>query len=96
MVVNDNLVDVMVKPGTKEGDATSLTVAPQTRYVEIVNHVTTSAPEIKPAMRWGSDTARADGTHSVVLGGTAPAGHAPVLKVYKVPEPSMFAGHRPD
>jgi D-alanyl-D-alanine carboxypeptidase/D-alanyl-D-alanine-endopeptidase (penicillin-binding protein 4) len=91
IVVNDNLVDVLARPGGTPGDTASLETSPVTHYVRIVNQVTTSAAGVSPALRWGRDTTNTDGTHSIALTGSVPAGHAPVLKVYKVPAPSAFA-----
>jgi D-alanyl-D-alanine carboxypeptidase len=90
MVVNDNLVDVTVTPG-REGDAPVLTISPQTGYVTIRNEVTTVAPGGKPELRWVRDVAKPDGTRTVTLTGTIPAGANPRLRAYRVPTPSRFA-----
>jgi len=92
IVVNDNLVDVMVSPGAREGEPATLTISPQTRYVTIANQVKTAAAGSKIGeLRWAKDTANADGTHMVELTGTIPAGAPAKLRVYKVPVPSRFA-----
>ncbi len=91
VVVNDNVVDVLVTPGSSEGAAASLAIAPKTRYVTIANQVKTGAPGSKMELRWIKDTAAADGTHTVILTGTIPAGAHPKLRVYKTPVPSRFA-----
>src|SRR5208282_1253148 len=44
--VNDNLIDLTISPGEKEGSATSLKISPATSYVTFINQVTTSAPKI--------------------------------------------------
>src|SRR5262249_5568551 len=37
MMINDNLVDVIVTPGSREGEPAALRISPTTAYVEIVN-----------------------------------------------------------
>ena len=90
VVVNDNLVDVMIGPGTDEGGAT-LTVSPPTSYVRFINEVKTAPAGTRPSIRWSSDSVRADGSHVVVASGVFPRGTAPILYTYAVPEPSRFA-----
>jgi D-alanyl-D-alanine carboxypeptidase/D-alanyl-D-alanine-endopeptidase (penicillin-binding protein 4) len=89
--VNDNLVDLTITPGDKQGTATTLSVSPQTAYVNFVNQVTTAAPDSNLNAQVSTDTTDPDGSHSVTLTGTVPAHHAPALYVYRVPEPSRFA-----
>jgi PBP4 family serine-type D-alanyl-D-alanine carboxypeptidase len=91
VVVNDNLVDVMVTPGARDGAAAALSIAPQTRYVSIRNEVRTGAPGSKMDLQWKEDTAARDGTHSVALAGTIAVDAKPKLRVYQVPSPSKFA-----
>ncbi len=43
LTVNDNCVSFTVRPGKKVGDKPVITVQPQTEYIKIVNHATTSA-----------------------------------------------------
>jgi PBP4 family serine-type D-alanyl-D-alanine carboxypeptidase len=89
--VNDNLIDLTISPGDKEGSSTSLKISPATSYVTFINQVTTSASRIHPSVEPSTDTANPDGSHTVALTGTFPAGHAPILFAYHVPEPSRFA-----
>jgi serine-type D-Ala-D-Ala carboxypeptidase/endopeptidase (penicillin-binding protein 4) len=37
MMINDNLVDVIVTPGSREGEPAALRITPETAYVKIVN-----------------------------------------------------------
>jgi D-alanyl-D-alanine carboxypeptidase/D-alanyl-D-alanine-endopeptidase (penicillin-binding protein 4) len=91
-VVNDNLIDVMVAPGAKEGDPAVLTISPRTRYVTITNGVVTGGAPAKTQLQWINDAVNAaDGTHTVTLSGTIAAGAVPKLRVYKVPVPSRYA-----
>ncbi|MDB4912083.1 MAG: hypothetical protein JWO39_2906, partial [Gemmatimonadetes bacterium] len=91
IVVNDNLVDLMVGPGTAVGARGVITSAPVTSYVRIVNAVTTGAPGSRPDIQLGTDTADAAGLHVLKVTGTAPAGAPPVLYAYRVPDPARFA-----
>jgi D-alanyl-D-alanine carboxypeptidase/D-alanyl-D-alanine-endopeptidase (penicillin-binding protein 4) len=91
VVVNDNLVDVTVTPGAREGDKGVLSISPQTRYVSIRNDVKTGAAGSKMDLDWKDDIAAADGTHTVTLTGSIAADAKPKLRVYRVPVPSKFA-----
>ena len=73
VVVNDNVVDVMVMPGAREGDAASLEISPRTRYVTIANDVKTAPPGGKTDLIWRRDSVSPDGMHTVSLSGTIPA-----------------------
>jgi D-alanyl-D-alanine carboxypeptidase/D-alanyl-D-alanine-endopeptidase (penicillin-binding protein 4) len=91
VVVNDNLVDVTVTPGAKEGDPTTLTVSPQTGYVTFLSHSKTAAAGAERSLHFGGDVKRSDGTHEVTIEGSLPVGSKPFLGPYRVPQPSVFA-----
>lgn len=91
IVVNDNIVDVTIGPGTAVGSATTMQPSPETSYVRFVNQSTTAAAGSRPEIRWGSDVTNPDGTHTVTVTGTFPVGTAPILFAYGVPQPSRFA-----
>ncbi len=91
IVVNDNLVDVTVTPGTNAGDPTTISVSPETPYVSFVNQSKTSAAGTEPTINLGGrDKTNADGSHTVTITGTMPAGRS-ILFAYRVPEPQRFA-----
>ncbi|MGA2760431.1 MAG: D-alanyl-D-alanine carboxypeptidase/D-alanyl-D-alanine-endopeptidase [Candidatus Cybelea sp.] len=90
IVVNDNLVDVMVTPGSKAGDPVTVAVSPQTPYVKFVNAATTGASKSEPTIDLSGDKTNADGSHLVTITGAMPAGR-PILFAYRVPEPQRFA-----
>src|SRR5262245_8052467 len=99
MMINDNLVDVIVTPGSREGEPGSLRISPETAYVKIVNQTqTTAASEPPPppmgpgALGFVDDVTNPDGTHTVSLTGNIPLGSQPVLRAYRIPEPARFAG----
>lgn len=91
IVVNDNIVDLMVGGGTAAGAPAVITASPVTSYVRIVNEVTTSAAGSRPHIFFRTDAADAAGLHTVTVAGSAPAGQAPILYAYAVPDPARFA-----
>jgi len=60
IAVNDNVVDLTVSAGDREGAAVGLSVSPKTSYVTFINNIATgpqgSKPEVQP-----QDVANADG-----------------------------------
>ena len=91
IVVNDNLVDVTIKPGAEAGQPASLAVSPTTAYVHFINKVLTAPVGTRPSIRWSSDSMRADGSRVVVASGVFPREKAPILYSYAVPQPSRYA-----
>jgi D-alanyl-D-alanine carboxypeptidase/D-alanyl-D-alanine-endopeptidase (penicillin-binding protein 4) len=89
IVVNDNIIDVTLTPGTTAGAATSMQASPVTGYAKFINQVKTGAPDSKPNVDIASDTVSDDGEHTVTFSGTTPAGK-PILYAYPVPEPARF------
>jgi PBP4 family serine-type D-alanyl-D-alanine carboxypeptidase len=90
IVVNDNLIDVMVTPGSKPGDPVSIAVSPQTPYVTFVNAATTGAHKSEPTIDLSGDKTNYDGSHVVTITGEMPAGKQ-ILFAYRVREPRRFA-----
>jgi PBP4 family serine-type D-alanyl-D-alanine carboxypeptidase len=91
IVVNDNIVDVTIGPGSAVGSATTLHASPETAYVRFVNQSTTGPAGAHPEIRWGSDIASPDGTHTVTVTGTFPLSMSPILFAYGASQPSRFA-----
>jgi PBP4 family serine-type D-alanyl-D-alanine carboxypeptidase len=91
IVVNDNAIDLVVKPGASEGAAVGLQISPVTAYARFVNHTVTGAAGSRNTLTIDSDAARGDGTHVVTLGGSVPADAKPSVVGYRVPQPSRFA-----
>lgn len=91
IVVNDNVVDVIVSPGDKEGAPVKLQVAPKTTYVEILNQATTGKASSTSSLNYVVEKQNPDGTRSATLSGTFPLGARPEMASYPVPEPSRFA-----
>jgi D-alanyl-D-alanine carboxypeptidase/D-alanyl-D-alanine-endopeptidase (penicillin-binding protein 4) len=91
IVVNDNLIDMTVGPGDAPEAPATLTVSPATAYVRFVNQIKTGALNSRPLISLANDVANPDGSHTVTLAGSFPAGIPPILYSYAVPEPSRFA-----
>jgi PBP4 family serine-type D-alanyl-D-alanine carboxypeptidase len=91
VMVNDNVIDVIVTPGAKVGDAARMATSPQTSYVKFGGQVLTSAVATKVALDVSDPIANADGTTTVLVTGTIPAGAAPETLAVGVLSPTNFA-----
>ncbi len=89
--VNDNVVDLTVSPGSKEGASVGISVSPASSYVTFNNLITTGPAGSKPDIKPLADVTNADGSHTVTLTGKFPLGGPSILYTYPVPEPSRFA-----
>jgi D-alanyl-D-alanine carboxypeptidase/D-alanyl-D-alanine-endopeptidase (penicillin-binding protein 4) len=90
IAVNDNVIDVTLKPGDAIGDPLKITVSPQLPFVHFVNETRTVAgSELEPEEP--RVTTAPDGHVTVVLSGSM--GHSVEQAVfgYPVPSPSLFA-----
>jgi N-acyl-D-amino-acid deacylase len=91
VMINDNVIDLLAAPGTKEGDPVSLKTSPPTSYIKFVNHLTTSAPGSKPSFEPPDFATNADGSVTATLTGSLPVGSAPQPAAIAVPSPTKFA-----
>src|SRR4029077_1660247 len=91
IMINDNVIDLLAKPGAKVGDPIVLDSLPQTSYIRFVNHVTTSPAESKPSFETPIFSANPDGSVVVTLSGNLPLGLAPQPASIAVPSPTKFA-----
>jgi N-acyl-D-amino-acid deacylase len=91
IVVNDNVVDVIVSPGDKEGAPVNLQVSPKTAYVEVMNRATTGKAGSKDTLNYTDEKLNPNGARTVTLSGEFPLGKPPEMASYAVPEPSRFA-----
>src|SRR5580658_781129 len=87
IAVNDNLIDVTIASGA-EGSTPRLILSPATAYVQVDSQLKTGAPGNKNAEISFDDRRKPDGTYSVVVRGTVPAGSS-LLRTYRVPEPGL-------
>jgi len=91
IMVNDNVIDLLGKPGAKSGDPGILESSPHTSYVTFVNQITTSAAGAKPDLDSPAIATNPDGTVVVTLSGSLPVGGVPQTAAFAVPSPTKFA-----
>src|SRR6266404_7527653 len=70
IVVNDNVVDVIISPGTAENASAQLKVAPQTAYVTIINQATTGKAGSNSSVKYENGKLNPDGTRTATLTGS--------------------------
>jgi D-alanyl-D-alanine carboxypeptidase/D-alanyl-D-alanine-endopeptidase (penicillin-binding protein 4) len=90
VMVNDNIVDVTVFGGPREGEPTGDVAAPLTPYLTVVNKAKTGKAGSSADLHFTAEEAHADGAYTVTLEGSVPAG-ATALAAYKVKTPQRFA-----
>ncbi|MCI0417519.1 D-alanyl-D-alanine carboxypeptidase/D-alanyl-D-alanine-endopeptidase, partial [bacterium] len=91
IVVNDNVVDVLVSPGTSENSLAVIKIAPVTSYARFINQAITGKGDSHPDLRWDSDAENSDGSRTVTLAGSIPAGGPAIMFSYAVPDPARYA-----
>lgn len=85
IVVNDNVVDIVITPGAKDGDPAAVKIRPETAYVQMDADVRTGAKDSQTTV---TIEATASGQFSVR--GQVPAGGEPVVRIYAVDEPVLW------
>ncbi len=91
VMINDNVIDLVAKPGAKVGDPIVLDSLPKTSYIRIVNHVITSPADSKPSFESPIFSANPDGSVGVTLSGNLPLGIAAQPASIAIPSPTKFA-----
>ncbi len=91
IMINDNVIDLVAKPGAQLGDLIVLESSPHTSYIRFVNHITTSPAETKPSLDPPKLTTNPDGSVLVTLSGNLPLAIAPQTASLAVPSPTKFA-----
>jgi D-alanyl-D-alanine carboxypeptidase/D-alanyl-D-alanine-endopeptidase (penicillin-binding protein 4) len=91
IMVNDNVIDLVAKPGAKAGDLTALESSPRTSYITFINRVLTTPAGTKPSLDPPSIATNPDGTAAVTLTGNLPLDIAPQTTSIAVPSPTKFA-----
>jgi D-alanyl-D-alanine carboxypeptidase/D-alanyl-D-alanine-endopeptidase (penicillin-binding protein 4) len=86
VAVNDNVADVIVTPGSKEGDAATVTVRPETAYLQVDADVRTGKGGSRPSI-----TIESTGVGQFTVRGRVPAKGPPVVRIYMVEEPNLWA-----
>jgi PBP4 family serine-type D-alanyl-D-alanine carboxypeptidase len=91
IMINDNVIDLVGTPGDSVGTPVRLQSSPQTSYARFVNHLVTSAAGSKPSLEDPEFTENPDGTVTITLTGSLPAGTGPQTASVAVPSPTLFA-----
>lgn len=86
IVVNDNVADLVITPGTREGEPATVKVRPETEYLQMDADVRTGSSGSKPSV-----TIESIGVGQFTVRGRVPAGGPPVVRVYLVEEPNLWA-----
>lgn len=91
MMINDNIVDVRVTPGSSAGSPAAVDQSPQTGYVTVINTVTTGDGDTVTQLQFVNDVTNPDGTQTVELTGTIALTAGTAWRSYWVPSPARFA-----
>jgi N-acyl-D-amino-acid deacylase len=91
IIVNDNVIDLVGKPGTKPGEAAQLSVSPQNSYLRFVNNVVTGESKSKLSFNASDPVPAPDGSLTVTLSGSIPVGMEPQTAAFAAPSPTKFA-----
>jgi serine-type D-Ala-D-Ala carboxypeptidase/endopeptidase (penicillin-binding protein 4) len=86
ILVNDNVADVIVTPGAKEGDPATVKVRPETAYLQVDADVRTEKAGSSPTITIESTT-----VGQFMVRGRVPAGGPPVVRIYLVEDPNLWA-----
>lgn len=86
ILVNDNIIDVIVRPGAKAGDQAPYELRPKTDFVQIDARVETVAEAGRLTI-----TVRRVGPRRYVVRGRIPLGTRPQVRICAVDDPAGFA-----
>lgn len=88
LVVNDNVIDIVITPAARAGDAATVTVSPRTSLLTVQANLTTVDSGTAAAVRAVEDSTNKD-HRTLVITGSVPVG-APSNRRWPVPVPSRF------
>jgi len=91
IMVNDNVIDVVAKPGAKAGDPLIVTTSPHTGYVHFTVNATTTAAGTTPVFNDPQFVDNPDASVNIALSGSLPVGIEPQTVAIGVPSPTIFA-----
>src|SRR5215831_16637597 len=77
IMVNDNVLDLVAKPGTRVGDPVSVATSPQTGYAHFIVNATTSSAGTPPSFNEPEFVASPDGSVNIRISGSLPLGIEP-------------------
>jgi N-acyl-D-amino-acid deacylase len=91
IIVNDNVIDLVATPGAEPGHPVTFVSSPLTSYVKFQNQLTTGPADVKPNAELSEPVTNPDGTISVIVMGSLPAGSKSMTAAFAVPAPTSFA-----
>jgi D-alanyl-D-alanine carboxypeptidase/D-alanyl-D-alanine-endopeptidase (penicillin-binding protein 4) len=86
VLVNDNVIDLIITPGKKAGEPAAVRLRPETAFVQADVDVTTVPKGVSPSI-----LLRAVGPNQFAVRGSVPEGGKPLVRIYPVEDPAMFA-----
>jgi D-alanyl-D-alanine carboxypeptidase/D-alanyl-D-alanine-endopeptidase (penicillin-binding protein 4) len=86
ILVNDNVVDLIITPGKKEGEPATAKTRPETAYIQMDADVRTARAGLAPAI-----TIDATGSGQFTVRGRVALDSPPVVRIYMVDEPVLWA-----
>jgi serine-type D-Ala-D-Ala carboxypeptidase/endopeptidase (penicillin-binding protein 4) len=86
MMVNDNVVDLTITPGSEEGDPATVRMRPETAYVQMDADVRTGKERSPPSI-----TIEATGSAQFMVRGRIARKSPPLIRIYMVDEPNLWA-----
>jgi D-alanyl-D-alanine carboxypeptidase/D-alanyl-D-alanine-endopeptidase (penicillin-binding protein 4) len=86
ILVNDNVADLIVTPGEKEGDPATVKIRPETAYLQM-------DADVRTGKAGGSTTLTYEttGPAQFTLRGRVPAKSAPAVRIFPIEDPTLWA-----
>ncbi len=88
LILNDNVIDLVVTPGRRAGEAATVTVSPKTSLLMVQANLTTTDSGTAAMVRTVEDSSNKDRRY-LVISGSVPVG-PPSNPRWVVPQPSRF------
>jgi serine-type D-Ala-D-Ala carboxypeptidase/endopeptidase (penicillin-binding protein 4) len=86
ILVNDNVVDIIITPASKEGEPGTVRIRPETAYVQMDADVRTGGEGSPPRV-----TVEGTGAAQFMVRGRVPLKSEPVVRIQPVDEPNLWA-----
>src|SRR5690606_14162687 len=86
LTVQDNVIDIILRPGMAEGEPCSFTLKPETDFVRFVNRTVTGSSNSYPATAIYRPVAK----NVAYINGSVPLGHRGYDESVTVPEPALW------
>src|ERR1700690_2901670 len=88
---NDNTVSVEILPGARIGDPAVVTVDPSAAAQNLTSQIVTAAQDTKPSVRPDLAVVRQPGANFLLLRGSIPLGHVPLILDLAMTDPAASA-----